>query len=144
MGEQYLSDTPGLHRKEVTQNVVTLAAADSIYPLFKAEEDVEIKAVSLTQYKGQLGSDAPNYVVCQILNTKADGTGTDVIAQKALSPAGTDITALVPAGLTVNPTYARVKKGEVVSYKALSVGLGAQDMGEKKIDIDFIFRQRAS
>jgi len=128
MGEQFLADIPGRHIKLFRVPKAAVIGTDEQWPLFKAEEDMEIVAVNVIPDTAITGVDTNNFTA-KIMNVGTAGTGTTEVATGPEMLAGVDWVARVPVALTVSTTKANrwLAKGEVLAYKFDAKGTGLAD-----------------
>lgn len=140
MGEQKLSDIPGLHWKEFQMPKPYGLDADTPFdrPLMEAEEAMEVKQVLIIPQDGISGGDDGR--TRKVINVGSNGAGSTVVAEKTYG-AGDDLAAYVPDELTLSGTEAnlRLAKGDVLKYESAVTESGVAE-GDFAIRIAFLYK----
>jgi len=140
MGEQKLSDIPGLHKKQVRVPQNAVNGTDEEFVLFEAEEAIEVVEVNTIYDAAVTGADDNNFT-SEVVNKKADASGTTVVATGAEMAAGVNYAAFIKNALTVSTTAANrlLAKGHVLVYKSNQKGTGLADT-EKSVEVLYKYR----
>lgn len=120
--------TASVERSEEVLFLEQATIVELEFPVFTAPKKCQILKLGITIDDGAITGDASDYMTLQFQNKGADGTGTDVMAQKAFT-LGVDVAAFdhLDFGTISN---ADLEEGDVISLQKINTanGMGSPDL----------------
>lgn len=120
-----ITDTPGDHVRVVRIGAQSTAGSTDAWPIFEADEDLEITKATWIPAAAVTGDDTNNFAFA-VQNKGTDGSGSTAVTDTKTYATSTDSVAHAPEDLTLSTTDGNldIDAGEVIALVRTVNGTG--------------------
>ena len=138
-GKSVIIPTAQIELAEETYFLEQATIVELEFPVFKAPKKCKVVGLEISIDDAAITGDDTDYMTLQFQNKGADGTGTDVMAEKAFV-AGVDVAAFdtLDFGAVSN---ADLEEGDVISLQKINTAAG---MGSPDLIVTVIYKVAAA